>query len=455
MRPAGARATRETVQPMYEDFFGLRGRPFELSPDPFFLFSSEKSKDALAAISYAISRRKGFVVMTGEVGTGKTLMLRCLFELWEREQLPFAYVIGPRLSTMDFLSYVTYELGLQVPEPTKGSLLRALYGFLLAQFEKGLTTILVIDEAHQVPRSVLEEIRLLANFETAQQKLIQVLLVGQPELNTKLDSPELRSLKQRIAVRCQLEPLGESEIRQYIERRLLLAGADSEAGEIFPADTIRAIACYSQGIPRLINSICDQAMIAAYARQVRTVPVDIIDQVANHFRLDPVSGLQPIGSVFPSTSRAANPPSESTWPAAPDRRDASYPNAGPWPTPLGREMPGSAAAGEPAGRLEITPGDDFRNVGLETDTVFILEEIPAASDATSVAIATAEPPPLTLREPAPATEIVLPLPAAEPPDAPANGRTNRAATPTRAVFQSGMIFGNSRRSRLRRWLGIR
>src|ERR1700733_4264444 len=173
---------------MYEEFFGLNSNPFQLSPDPLFLYSSEQNKVALASISDAVRQRKGFVVLTGEVGTGKTLVLRCLLESWEREEIPFAYFIGPRLSTTDFLSYINFELGITVAEPTKGNLLRALYGFLLAQFEKGLTTILIIDEAHQMPRSVLEEIRVLANFETAQQKLIQVVLVGQPELNKKLDS---------------------------------------------------------------------------------------------------------------------------------------------------------------------------------------------------------------------------------------------------------------------------
>ena len=442
---------------MYEEFFGLRSRPFDLSPDPFFLFSSEKSKDALAAISYAISRRKGFAVMTGEVGTGKTLLLRCLFELWEREQLPFAYVIGPRLSTMDFLSYVTYELGLQVPEPTKGSLLRALYGFLLAQFEKGLTTILVIDEAHQVPRSVLEEIRLLANFETAQQKLIQVLLVGQPELDTKLDSPELRSLKQRIAVRCQLEPLGDVEIFQYIERRLLLAGADPAAGEIFPADTIRTVGWYSQGIPRLINSICDQAMMAAYARQVRSVPVDIIDEVATHFRLDPSSGLQQFASAFPSSSasRGANPFVEGTWTAAPKRRDRSYSDAGLWPNPAGSEVPASAAAGEPQAALGIANGDDLRTMGRETNGGSMGAEMSAASDATSVTTVIEESISPTRQESVSATEILLPLAGDESYEAPASAQTHPTAAPARAVFQSEVILRKRPRSRLRRWLGIR
>jgi general secretion pathway protein A len=272
---------------MYNDFFGLKASPFELSPDPFFMFSSEKSKEALTAISGAIGRRKGFVVLTGEVGTGKTLILRCLFELWEREQIPFAYFIGPRLSTTDFLSYINFELGIEVAEPTKGNLLRALYGFLLGQFERGLTTVLVIDEAHQLPRSVLEEIRLLTNFETAQQKLVQILLVGQPELDKKLDSVELRSLKQRIAVRCQLEPLPKEEVGRYIERRLELAGADSHAAAIFPEVTVDAIYRYSQGIPRLINNICDQALMGAYEQRVRVVPVEVIDEIALRFRLEP------------------------------------------------------------------------------------------------------------------------------------------------------------------------
>ncbi len=287
---------------MYEEFFGLNSSPFQLSPDPLFLYSSEQNKIALASISDAVRQRKGFVVLTGEVGTGKTLVLRCLLESWEREEIPFAYFIGPRLSTTDFLSYITFELGITIAEPTKGNLLRALYGFLLAQFEKGLTTILIIDEAHQMPRSVLEEIRVLANFETAQQKLIQVVLVGQPELNKKLDSVELRSLKQRIAVRCQLRPLREDEMLQYIERRLEIAGAGSEASTIFPGRTIKAIHRYSLGIPRLVNSICDQALTIACVRQIRVVPVEIINAVAVQFRLDPASNLKQAESPFPVIS---------------------------------------------------------------------------------------------------------------------------------------------------------
>ena len=226
--------------------------PFALSPDPTFLFASEQSKEALESITEAIEQRKGFVVLTGEVGTGKTLILRCLVEAWERRQLPFAYFIGPRLSTIDFLSYVAFELGINATEgtagePSKGTLLRGLYAFLLEQFQKGSTTVLIIDEAHLMPRSVLEEIRVLANFETAQQKLIQIVLAGQPELDKKLDSTELRSLKQRISVRCQLQPLRETDVRRYIEQRLEIAGAGERATTIFPPETVKAIHRYSSG----------------------------------------------------------------------------------------------------------------------------------------------------------------------------------------------------------------
>src|SRR6202142_4246557 len=309
---------------MYEEFFGLISSPFQLSPDPFFMIPSEESQEALASILDAIRLRKGFVVMTGEVGTGKTLVLRCLMERLEREEIPFAYFIGPRLSTVDFLSYIAFELGLSVPEPSKGNLLRALYVFLLSQFEKGFTTVLIVDEAHQMPRSVLEEIRLLTNFETAQQKLAQIVLVGQPELDKKLDTVELRSLKQRIAVRCHLEPLRAEDIGHYIERRLELAGAGSQAAALFPAETVNAIYRYSQGIPRLLNSICDQALTAACSRQIRVVTPEIIKAVASHFRLEPGAPVKTTEKPLLVVSHTESPaPIPTSIPTADSARPAA------------------------------------------------------------------------------------------------------------------------------------
>jgi TonB family protein len=272
---------------MYNDFFGLNRNPFELSPDPSFMCSTEKSNEALASIMYAIANRKGFVVMTGDVGTGKTLIVRSLFEWWKSQGIAFANIFAPKLPVLDFLINATSDLGIKVTESTKGNLLRAFYGFLVTQFQKGLTTVLVIDEAHQMPTSVLEEIRMLTNVETNQQKLVQVLLVGQPELDAKLDSFELRQLKQRIAIRCRLEPLTEEETRNYIKRRLNLAGGNAQANAIFPAETVDVVHHYSRGIPRLINSVCDHALVAVYTLQLRVVPVGIIEEVASRFRLDP------------------------------------------------------------------------------------------------------------------------------------------------------------------------
>ena len=274
---------------MYKDFFGLNRSPFELSPDPSFLWPSAKNKEALASIMYAVANRKGIVVLTGEVGTGKTVIVRSLFELWKRKQIAFANIVAPKLSVIDFLSYAVIDLGIQIKERSKGDLLRALYEFVVAQFEKGLTTVLVIDEAHQIPTAVLEEIRMLTNIETDQQKLVQVLLIGQPELDSKLDAFELRQLKQRIAIRCHLEPFDGKETRDYVERRLELAGAIAHSKTIFPEETTEAVYGYSRGIPRVINSVCNQALITAQARQVRVVSVEIIKEVASYLRLQPAA----------------------------------------------------------------------------------------------------------------------------------------------------------------------
>ena len=298
---------------MYKDFFGLNRNPFELSPDPSFMCSTEQSNAALASILYAIENRKGFVVMTGDVGTGKTLIVRSLFEWWESQGIAFANIFAPKLPVIDFLINATSELGIKVTESTKGTLLRAFHGFLITQFQKGLTTVLVIDEAHQMPTAVLEEIRMLTNVETNQEKLVQVLLVGQPELDRKLDLFELRQLKQRIAIRCRLEPLTEEETRHYVRRRLNLAGANSQANTIFPTETVDVVHRYSRGIPRLINSICDHALVAAYALQLRVVPVEIIEEVASLFRLDPAPDPNQTEKPSSLTAQTEKPVPVESW----------------------------------------------------------------------------------------------------------------------------------------------
>jgi general secretion pathway protein A len=277
---------------MYKKFFQLQRNPFEVSPDPSFLFPTKRHNEALAALYYGVRRRKGFVVMTGEVGTGKTLLVRCLLQLLNHSNVSYAYVFNSRLSAIDFLQYIALDFEIPNPGKTKSELLLQLSNFLIARHRKNLTTVLVVDEAHHLSAEVLEEIRLLTNLETAQGKLLQILLVGQPELDEKLDSTELRQLKQRIVLRSYLEPLEHEEARGYIQRRLELAGA-KQRETLFPPETMARVYRHSRGIPRLINTICENALISAYARESHVVTADIIDEVAADLRLNVVHSARP------------------------------------------------------------------------------------------------------------------------------------------------------------------
>src|SRR6202453_3368089 len=269
---------------MYKAFYNLKRNPFEITPDPFFLFPTRRHNEALAALYYGVRRHKGFVVMTGEVGTGKTLLVRCLLQLLNQSDVAYAYVFNSRLSPLEFLQYIAGDFGLNVAGKNKSELLLTLSNYRISRHQNKLATVLVVDEAHHVAAEVLEEIRLLTNLETTSEKLLQILLVGQPELDAKLDSVELRQLKQRIALRSHLASLDLAETKGYIERRLQLAGSP-RATQIFPPETVAAVHRYSQGIPRLINTICENALIAAYARQAASVAPEIIEAIAKDFRL--------------------------------------------------------------------------------------------------------------------------------------------------------------------------
>src|SRR5580693_8073295 len=241
---------------MYKAFYSLKRNPFEITPDPSFLFPTKRHNEALAALYYGVRRHKGFVVLTGEVGTGKTLLLRCLLQLLKQsDDVKYAYVFNGRLSPLEFLQYIAGDLGLPAAGKNKSELLLQLASYVVSRGEKKLTTVLVVDEAHHLSTDILEEIRLLTNLETADEKLLQILLVGQPELDEKLDSVELRQLKQRIALRSHLASLDLEETRGYIQRRLQLAGANCNSTVLFPADTIVRIHRHSRGIPRLINTV--------------------------------------------------------------------------------------------------------------------------------------------------------------------------------------------------------
>lgn len=272
---------------MYKSFFHLTRNPFDLTPDPSCFVSTRRHNEALAALYYGVRWHKGFVVVTGEVGTGKTMLLRCLLRLLrESKDVAYAYVFNGRLSPTEFLQYILSDFGLPASGKNKSELLLDLGQFLVSRGAKRLTTVLIIDEAHHLSDDILEEIRLLSNLETTDEKLLQIVLVGQPELDEKLDSLGLRQLKQRIALRAKLGPLDATETREYITQRLQIAGADLSLDPIIPVETMAAIHRHSQGLPRLINTICENALIAAYASQSPAVTPDLIEDIALEFRLD-------------------------------------------------------------------------------------------------------------------------------------------------------------------------
>ena len=269
---------------MYKSFYHLQRNPFEITPDPSFLFPTMRHNEALASLYYGVTSHRGFVVLTGEVGTGKTLILRSLLGLLQRRDVAFALIFNPTLSPLEFMRYIARDFGLPVADKAKDELIHVLNGFLLQRHQKRLTTILVVDEAHHLSPEILEEIRLLTNLETSQQKLLQIVLAGQPELDQKLDSHELRQLKQRIALRCHLDPLNPNETREYMSRRLKIAGATA-ANQIFTGPAIEAVFGHSRGIPRLINTICENALLAGYAKHAATITSEIIDDVARDLRI--------------------------------------------------------------------------------------------------------------------------------------------------------------------------
>src|SRR5690348_135830 len=227
---------------VYRAHFGLARSPFELTPDPTCFVATRRHNEALAALYYGVRWHKGFVVVTGEVGTGKTMLLRCLLNLLkDSPDIAYAYVFNNRLSSSEFLEYILSDLGLSAAGRNKSEMLFDFGKYLIKRGESDQTTVLIIDEAHALSDDLLEEVRLLSNLETTDTKLLQIVLVGQPELDTKLDSHQLRQLKQRVALRAQLRHLDLDETREYITQRMHLAGASESDPPVFPPETIAAI----------------------------------------------------------------------------------------------------------------------------------------------------------------------------------------------------------------------
>jgi general secretion pathway protein A len=269
---------------MYNAFFGLNESPFNLSPDPHFLFRSAQHEEALANLIYGVQSRKGFIVLTGEVGTGKTTMLECLRDFLHGQAITYASIFNSRLTVEQFFEMVAYDFDLRCPRNSKTEILFALNRLLIDRNEQGGTTVLIVDEAHNLDWNVLEEIRLLGNLETRRGKLLQIVLAGQQELDAKLEAPEFRQLKQRIALRCNLRPFDANESVEYMNTRLAKAGMPNQT--VFSGDLLAEIHRRSQGIPRIINAICDNLLLTAFALESKTANIQMLDEVTADMRLD-------------------------------------------------------------------------------------------------------------------------------------------------------------------------
>lgn len=262
---------------MYNDYFGFKDSPFSIAPNPQFLYMSERHREALAHLLYGIKSDGGFILLTGEVGTGKTTVCRCLLGQVP-EDVDTAFVLNPKLTAIELLATVCDDLGIEYPHDASIKVLvDRLNQFLLSSWEQGRRTVLIIDEAQNLDVDVLEQLRLLTNLETNERKLLQIILLGQPELLDILDREEMRQLSQRVTARFHLSALTQDEVGSYIIHRLEVAGA---RGELFPTHSIRRIYDLSGGIPRLINLICDRSLLGAYAENQAQVDRKIVDKAA-------------------------------------------------------------------------------------------------------------------------------------------------------------------------------
>ena len=276
---------------MYEEYYGLTEKPFSLTPDPKFLFKSESHANAFELLQYAVRRREGFVVVTGDIGTGKTTLCRALLEQIDRNTFT-ALVLNPFLSEEDLLKLILQDFGIisrddvkrgRLAHVSKQELIETIYDFLLSLLPLRASALLIIDEAQNLPMPVLEQIRILSNLETDKDKLLQIVLVGQLNLQPLLKAPQMRQLDQRVSIRYQLRPLSRDEVAAYVSHRLTVAGAS--ASVMFQPKALDMVHQRTKGIPRLVNLVCDRSLLAAYSGRTNRVSPDIVYQAAESLEL--------------------------------------------------------------------------------------------------------------------------------------------------------------------------
>jgi general secretion pathway protein A len=289
---------------VYREFYGLIRAPFEMTPDPAFLYLGETHREGLATLVYGVRARKGFVLLTGEVGTGKTTLLHSLLAQLDPSTAS-AFIFNPRLEPEDFFHVLLDEFGIHDRCRTKGEYLLALNNFLIERLQKNETALLIIDEAQNLSPEMLEEVRLLSNLETPTSKLLQIMLVGQPELNEILSRPELRQLRQRIVLRHDLRPFNSAELDDYVDERLRLAGYTGKG--IFNRSARKELFAVTGGVPRLVNIVCDGALLTGYGRGLFTLGREVVREVARDLKLcdtsDDFDALDEIDSGEPSVRR--------------------------------------------------------------------------------------------------------------------------------------------------------
>jgi general secretion pathway protein A len=279
---------------MYKSFYGLKENPFNVNPDPRFLFLTKQIEEALTGLMYGIQTRKGFITLTGEVGTGKTTLINRLLDWLHHRRARTAFLFNSRMNSSQLFDFILAEFDISCESKSKSQQLLKLNHWLLERYRDGETVVLIIDEAQNLTYPVLEEIRLLTNLETSTEKLLQIVLSGQPELEEKLKLPQLRQLRQRIMLRCRTTPLSEDQTSEYIAERLRIAGASGDP--IFSTKTLEAIHVYSMGIPRVINLLCEHSLVNGFVEQQRPIQPKIVEEVAHEFQLDEVEPVAPNGA---------------------------------------------------------------------------------------------------------------------------------------------------------------
>ena len=281
---------------MYKTFFGLKENPFNVNPDPRYLFLTQHIQEALACLTYGIETRKGFILLTGEVGTGKTTLLNKLLDWLHQQGISTAFVFNPRLSVTQFFDFMMADFGIPCDTRIKSQMLLTLNHWLLERYQAGERAVLVVDEAQNLSPEMLEEIRLLTNLETSTEKLLQIVLCGQPELQQKLVQPELRQLRQRITLRARTRPLTLEETRGYVAERLRTAGGN--AGQIFSPEAVDALHRHACGIPRVTNLLAEHALINAFVDQQKPISAEIVDAVARDTEFcEPIPVAPPAAAI--------------------------------------------------------------------------------------------------------------------------------------------------------------